>query len=210
MAGLVNDDAQSSEAAWTAICRSQAVIQFAPDGIVLWANDLFLDTTGYALDEVRGRHHNMFCDPAYANSAEYRAFWAKLGRGEFDAGEYRRVTKSGAEIWLQATYNPVFDEAGRPARVLKIATDITRSKIANDKLERTLAQLGNIVSAINGIAAQTNLLALNATIEAARAGDAGRGFAVVAGEVKKLASDTRMATEKAAAMMRDGEYRTAA
>ena len=192
-------DDRADVAAWQAVCRSQAVIEFALDGTVLWANAVFLDAMGYRLDEVVGRHHRMFCDADHADSAEYAAFWAKLGAGEFDAGEYRRLDRDGRPVWLQATYNPVLDAEGSPERVLKIATDVTALRMLRSELETTVTQLGEIVETIRGIAGQTNLLALNATIEAARAGEAGRGFAVVADEVKKLAQDTRRATERAAA-----------
>lgn len=201
----MNDsEIHSHGAAWDAICRSQAVIEFSPDGLVLWANELFLDLLGYTLAEIKGRHHRMFCAPGYAASPEYAVFWQKLARGDFDAGEYSRVAKDGREVWLQATYNPVWNKDGSTQRVLKIASNTTPSKRLQEELEQTVARLSDVVETIGDIAVQTNLLALNATIEAARAGDAGRGFAVVAAEVKKLAGDTRIATQRAAAMVAKG------
>lgn len=86
----------SRDAVWDAICRSQAVIEFAPDGTILWANDLFLATMGYALGEIVGRHHRIFCDEGQARSAAYAALWDKLAQGDFDAGEYRRLDKHAA------------------------------------------------------------------------------------------------------------------
>ena len=192
----------SFAAGWDAICRSQAVVEFSSDGHVLWANAVFLGLMGYRLDELVGMHHRILCDDDFSGSAEYTRFWRKLSDGHFDAGEYRRRARDGREIWMQASYNPVFDADGRVERVLKIASDITSTKQLGETLERTIAELADIVRAIDGIAQQTNLLALNATIEAARAGDAGRGFAVVATEVKKLANDTRLATDRASAMVR--------
>jgi methyl-accepting chemotaxis protein len=114
-----------------AIGRAQAVVEFDLTGRVLTANQNFLTTTGYSLDEVKGQHHRMFMDPEAAVSAEYSAFWEKLGRGEFDSGEYKRVGKNGKDIWLQATYNPIFDLDGRPFKVVKYASDITEAKLRN-------------------------------------------------------------------------------
>ena len=191
----------SPQAAWDAICRSQAVIEFDPRGIILWANDSFLATMGYALADVEGRHHRIFCEPGYADTPAYADFRRKLGRGEFDAGEYKRVGKGGRAIWLQATYNPVFRADGSVERILKIATDTTPAHQLRMELRNTVDGLSDIVNSIGLIANQTNLLALNASIEAARAGEAGKGFAVVAAEVKKLAGDTRSATDRARAMV---------
>jgi methyl-accepting chemotaxis protein len=192
---------QRSDAAWRALCLSQAVLELDVGGTIKWANEIFLAIVGYRLEEIVGHHHAIFCDDSYVRSGEYAAFWAKLARGEFDAGEYRRVRKHGGHVWLQATYNPVLDAHGKPQEILKIATDVTTTKRLADRLDATLGQLEKVVMTINALSSQTRLLALNATIEAARAGDAGRGFAVVAEEVKKLATDTRRATESAAAML---------
>ncbi len=114
-----------------AISRSQAVIEFAVDGTVLDANDNFLTALGYTLGEIKGQHHSMFVDPAYRTSPEYRAFWDKLGRGEFDAGVYKRIGKGGKEVWIQASYNPILDQNGKPFRVIKYATDITGQVMKN-------------------------------------------------------------------------------
>lgn len=194
---------RSNDAAWEAICRSQAVIEFDPDGMILWANDLFLATMGYRLEEIQGCHHRIFCDVDYAASAPYASFWTRLSRGEFDAGEYGRRAKDGRIVWLQATYNPVLGADGKVQRILKIATDTSFSYQLKGALKDKVDGLIDIVGRIELIAKQTNLLALNATIEAARAGETGRGFAVVAAEVKKLADDTRSATERARAMVTD-------
>lgn len=105
---------------------AQAVIEFNLDGTVITANDNFLKTLGYSLDEIRGKHHRMFCEQDYVASNEYRDFWAKLNRGEFDAGRYKRLGRGGREIWIQATYNPILDANGRPYKVVKFATDITQ------------------------------------------------------------------------------------
>ena len=111
-----------------AISRAQAMIEFLPDGTIVSANENFLRTIGYTFDEIAGRHHRMFVDADYAASSEYQAFWQALGRGDFQAGAFRRLAKGGREIWLQASYNPILDRADRPAGVLKLATDITEAK----------------------------------------------------------------------------------
>ena len=108
-----------------AINRAQALIEFELDGTVITANENFLRIFGYNLNEVVGKHHRIFCDPGYAESQEYARFWQKLGRGEYEADEFKRLTKDGAEVWLQASYNPIFDMEGRPLKVVKFASDIT-------------------------------------------------------------------------------------
>jgi methyl-accepting chemotaxis protein len=114
----------------TAIRRSLAVIEFNMEGKILDANENFLKTFGYSLDEIKGRHHSMFVDEAYRHSPEYKEFWAALNRGEYHSGECRRVGKGGAEIWLQASYNPILDLNGKPFKVVKYASDVTREKVA--------------------------------------------------------------------------------
>ncbi len=124
-----------------AIHRSQAVIEFDLSGKIIKANDNFLSAMGYSLQEIQGHHHRMFVEPEYANSQAYKDFWAALGRGEFQAAEYKRLGKGGKEIWIQATYNPIFDAAGKPVKVVKFATDITARKRAISTLNASLQQL---------------------------------------------------------------------
>ncbi len=109
-----------------AINRSQAVIEFELDGTVITANENFLRILGYSLDEIVGKHHRIFCDPGYVESPEYAEFWQKLGRGEYHTAEFKRIRKDESEVWLQASYNPIFDMDGRPFKVVKFASDITR------------------------------------------------------------------------------------
>jgi methyl-accepting chemotaxis protein len=109
----------------SAIGKSQATIEFQMDGTILTANDNFLRAMGYSLDEVKGRHHSIFVDEGFKHSGEYREFWAKLNRGEYQAAEYKRIGKGGREIWIQASYNPILDLNGKPFKVVKYATDVT-------------------------------------------------------------------------------------
>jgi methyl-accepting chemotaxis protein len=125
-----------------AINRVQAVIEFDLQGRILHANDNFLDVMGYELDEVRGHHHRMFCDQEFAHSPEYLAFWERLGRGEFNAGEYRRVNKQGKDVWILASYNPIFDAEGKPVKVVKFATDITHQKRMSAEIKGKLDAIG--------------------------------------------------------------------
>jgi methyl-accepting chemotaxis protein len=316
------------------IFREQAVIEFSLNGEITTANENFLKTVGYRLDEITGRHHRMFVDPTYAQSYEYTEFWAKLNRGEYIAGEFHRFGKGGRDIWLQASYNPIFDMNGRVTKVVKFASDITPrmtavselgaslEKLANGvldvkivepfspelerlrldfntsidaltktlrnirdnsstirvgteeittssenlskrteqqaasleqtaaaldeitatvrktatgaahvrdivsettaaaqqslevvrgavsamrRIEKSSAQISQIIGAIDEIAFQTSLLALNAGVEAARAGDAGRGFAVVASEVRGLAQHAAQAAKEIKVLIKASE-----
>ncbi|RJG16976.1 methyl-accepting chemotaxis protein [Massilia cavernae] len=126
----------------TALNRVQALIEFELDGTIIFANQNFLSTLGYTLDEVRGKHHAIFCDPVYAASADYKQFWTKLGNGEFDRGDYKRVAKGGAEVWINASYNPIFDADGRPYKVIKFATDVTEQKRKNAEYEGKVSAIG--------------------------------------------------------------------
>src|SRR5690606_2222271 len=108
-----------------AIGRSHVVIEFNLDGTLIDANENLLVTMGYSLDELRGTHHRQFMDPAEAASPEYAAFWRELNAGRFLARKFRRLAKGGREVWLQASYNPVFGPDGRPVKVIKLAVDIT-------------------------------------------------------------------------------------
>jgi methyl-accepting chemotaxis protein len=125
-----------------AIGKSQAMIEFQMDGTILAANDNFLNAMGYALDEIKGRHHGMFVEEAYRQGSEYREFWARLNRGEYQAGEYRRVGKGGREVWIQASYNPILDGEGKPRKVIKYATDVTQQKLTNADYASQIAAIG--------------------------------------------------------------------
>lgn len=118
-----------------ALDRSQAVIRFTPDGVIQHANDNFLGAVGYRLDEIVGQHHQMFVNREYAASTEYSAFWQELRNGKINSGEFCRFKKDGSAIWIQASYNPIYDENGRVVQVVKFATDITEAKLSNAYFE---------------------------------------------------------------------------
>lgn len=123
------------EAITSALDRAQAIVEFDLDGCVLDANRNFLQTFGYDLAEVRGQHHRIFCDPEHSRQPEYTTLWQRLRRGEFDTGVYRRRDKQGRDVWIRASYNPVMDAAGRPFKVVKFATDVTREQHRNSEFE---------------------------------------------------------------------------
>nr|WP_279591237.1 PAS domain-containing methyl-accepting chemotaxis protein [Modestobacter marinus] len=118
-----------------AMDRAQAVIEFTLDGIIIAANDNFCEAMGYRLAEIKGKHHRMFTAPEVAQSQEYADFWGRLATGEFESGEYKRVKRGGEEIWLQATYNPIFDADGKPFKVIKFASDVSAAKLRNAEIE---------------------------------------------------------------------------
>ncbi|HET6144327.1 MAG TPA: PAS domain-containing methyl-accepting chemotaxis protein [Candidatus Acidoferrales bacterium] len=130
-----------------AIGKSQAVIEFQMDGTIVTANENFLKVLGYSLSEVKGKHHSMFVEEEYRESSEYRLFWTKLNRGEYQSAEYKRIGKGGKELWIQASYNPILDLNGKPFKVVKFATDVTAQKVAAEELKRKVDSILIVVSA---------------------------------------------------------------
>ncbi len=124
-----------------AMSRSQAIIEFKMDGTILTANQNFLNTLGYRLDEIQGKHHSMFVPADQRDSADYRNFWAGLNRGEFQSAEYKRIGKDGKQVWIQASYNPILDSDNKPTKVVKFATDITKTKLQSLKDAGKLAAI---------------------------------------------------------------------
>jgi methyl-accepting chemotaxis protein len=120
---------------FAAISASQAVIEFNLDGTIITANENFLQTMGYSLGEITGRHHSMFVDPVDAKHSDYQDFWRELNRGHFVAQKFRRVAKGGREVWLQASYNPILDESGKAYRVMKLAVNITDAEQVAQRAE---------------------------------------------------------------------------
>ncbi len=130
-----------------AIGKSQAVIHFNLDGTIITANENFLKTLGYRLDEIQGRHHSMFVEEKDRQSAAYRQFWESLKRGEYQAAQYKRIGKGGKEIWIEASYNPILDLNGRPFKVVKFATDITRKTVIQQGIDSDLGVIGSAMAA---------------------------------------------------------------
>lgn len=133
-----------------AIGKVQACAEFNVDGTIITANDNFLGCVGYGLNEIKGQHHRMLCDPAHASSGEYAAFWQKLNRGDSDSGQYRRIGKGNKEIWLQTCYSPILDVNGKVCKVVEFSTDITAQKKSQVEMEKLVsdaqAVLGRLAS----------------------------------------------------------------
>jgi methyl-accepting chemotaxis protein len=132
-----------------AIGKSQAVIHFNLDGSIITANENFLQTLGYRLEEIQGRHHSMFVEEKERSSAAYQQFWNDLRRGEYKAAQYKRIGKGGKEVWIQASYNPIFDLNGQPFKVVKFATDITRKTVLQQEIDRDLSVIGSAITSAN-------------------------------------------------------------
>lgn len=145
---LDRSDQADTRGQLAALHKSQAVIEFSLDGTILRANERFLALTGYEPNEIIGQHHRMFVHPEERTSDSYLSFWERLGRGEFDEGRYRRIARSGEEIWLQATYNPIVDSKGRLSRIVKFATDITLDHARRVDAEGQLAAIGQVQAII--------------------------------------------------------------
>lgn len=140
-----------------AINKSQAVIEFNLDGTIITANENFLGAVGYRLDEIQGKHHSMFVEPSYRDSADYRKFWDELRAGVYQSAQYKRIAKGGKEIWIEASYNPIFDLNGRVFKVVKFATDITKNIDQLRSIKQTMGgYLSRIEDAVGIVNQQTS------------------------------------------------------
>ena len=153
-----------------AINRSQSVIEFEMDGTIISANENFLSMMGYSLDEIVGQHHSMFADPEFAASDEYREFWAALKRGEYQAAEFKRLGKNGREVWLQASYNPIFDRNGKPYKIVKFATDVTERKETEAMIDSQQRAIMELSTPAMQLLDDIVLMPLVGTIDSERAG----------------------------------------
>jgi len=145
----LHGECTEAQAEARALGLSQAVIHFSLDGTVLWANQRFLETFDYSLEEIRGRHHSLFVDPLEAKSEGYREFWRRLGQGQSFSAEYRRRSKDQRDLWIQASYVPLLDPEGRPYKVVKYATDITAAKQRNLDVEGQVGAIGRSQAVIH-------------------------------------------------------------
>src|SRR5216683_2053887 len=170
----------------TALNKSQAIIEFELDGTVITANENFLGALGYRLEDIKGRHHSMFVDPAYRDSAEYRQFWEKLNRGEFQATQYKRIGKGGKEIWIEASYNPVRDLNGELCKIVKFATDLSARKQQNAALARDFEN--GVKSLVTAVSASAGNMEATAQSLAAAAEQTSKQSATVSATSEELAA----------------------
>ncbi|GAB2791319.1 PAS domain-containing methyl-accepting chemotaxis protein [Halomonas shantousis] len=150
-----------------AIDRSMAVIEFSPSGEIVTANQNFLDTVNYTLQELQGAHHSQLCERAYVQSREYEQFWERLNQGEYIAGQFKRLDSRGRELWLEATYNPVFDPDGKLFKVVKFATDVT-ARVERHRAESASAQMAYRISSETEVTANDGSRILNHAIDEIR------------------------------------------
>jgi methyl-accepting chemotaxis protein len=180
-----------------AIHKSQAVIEFDLDGTTIIANDNFLKTFGYSLTEIQGKHHSMFAEPAYRESAAYREFWDALRRGEYQAGEYKRVARGGRTVWIQASYNPIYGADGKIFKVVKFATDTTaqvQDRIRRSEIHKSIdADLGEIILAVEATSARVSSAASASTQTSSNMQAVASGAEELAssvGEISRQAADS--------------------
>ncbi|WJD67983.1 PAS domain-containing methyl-accepting chemotaxis protein [Pseudomonas asiatica] len=138
----------SLQAKLAAISRSMAMIEFTPDGTILDANERFCQAMGYSAEELRGKHHRLFCDPGYAKSAEYQQLWRELGQGKAISGTFERIDKAGREVWLEASYMPVLDEQRQVTSVIKVASDISQRVMEEHESESLLKAISRSMAVI--------------------------------------------------------------
>jgi methyl-accepting chemotaxis protein len=134
-----------SQGQLAALNRAQAVIEFDLKGTIVSANENFLSVMGYRLEEIKGQHHSMFLEAAYRSSDDYRRFWERLGRGEYETAQYKRIGKGGKEVWIQGSYNPILDANGKPYKVVKYASDVTAQVKLSQQMEESVAQTQQII-----------------------------------------------------------------
>jgi methyl-accepting chemotaxis protein len=190
----IETERQNMRGVFRAIDGAFAYIEFDTDGNVITANQNFLTTMEYSLDSIKGKHHRTFCDPATANSQEYSRFWPDLKAGNPKSGEFKRISRSGKELWLQAVYSPVTDETGRVVKVVKIATNVTAEVSQRIQLEQVLKEVSDsaqtLSSASEELSANSQQMVANAEETAAQAGVVSAAAQQVSTNVQTVAAGT--------------------
>jgi PAS domain S-box-containing protein len=184
-----------------AIDRSQSVVEFSADGVVMNANANFLKAMGYTLDEIRGQHHRMFVEPGYQNSPAYTEFWASLRRGEFHAEQFKRIGQNGKAVWIEGSYNPVPDLHGKVTKIIKIATDVTAQVelLANLKalIDQNFGEIDGAISLSTNEARSASLAAGETSNNVQSVAASAEELAASIGEISQSMSKSRVATESA-------------
>jgi methyl-accepting chemotaxis protein len=187
---------REAEARLAALDRSQAVIEFNLDGLVVDANANFLGLVGYRLDEIKGQHHRMFVDPAYARSPEYARFWSELRAGRFQGDTFKRLGKGGREVWLQATYNPIHDERGQPCKVVKFASDVSAT-------QQLVSNVASNVSALGAASEELSVVSRQMTGNADETAAQARTVSAAVEQVNRNIQTVATGTEEMSASIRE-------
>jgi methyl-accepting chemotaxis protein len=178
-----------------AIRRVQAVIEFTLDGVIIKANENFLNAMGYSLEEIQGKRHSIFVDPSYAESAEYHQFWQNLAAGKEQTGRFRRVGKGGKEVWIQGSYFPILDADGKPVKVVKYATDVTQLKHVETSLEQTVQALASAALELTAVSQQlasnSEETSTQANIVSAAAEQVSRNISTVATAAEEMGASIK-------------------
>tara|TARA_R110000868_G_scaffold53249_1_gene167321 strand:- start:18977 stop:20461 length:1485 start_codon:yes stop_codon:yes gene_type:complete len=193
-----------------AITRSQAVIEFQPDGTIIAANDVFLQTMGYSASEIVGKHHSMFVVQEARDAQDYQAFWEKLRQGEYESAQFHRIGKGRRDVWILGSYNPVFDAMGKVVRIVKFATDVTedvlKQRVRQDAMESIDTELSGIAASVSQSAGRASEVAsasnqASSSVQGIAAGieELAATAAEIAGQLSRVTSVTRDAVERAQA-----------
>ncbi len=184
-----------------AISRSQAVVEFTVDGIIVDANRNFLYTMGYTIEEIRGQHHRMLVERILAGSREYEAFWDNLRRGEFQTGQYKRLGKNGKEVWIEGAYNPVIDANGKVTKIVKFATDISAQAalLANLKslIDLNFGEIDGAIDLSTSEARSASAAAGETSANVQSVAASAEQLAASIGEISRSMANSRSATENA-------------
>jgi methyl-accepting chemotaxis protein len=191
-----------SQGQLSAISKSMAVIEFELDGTIRSANENFCNALGYSSAEIVGQHHRMFVAPSERERPEYQRFWAELGAGRFQSGEYQRIAKGGREIWIQATYNPIFDASGKPVKVVKFALDVTAQVLCRQRNERIVEQVRATAHKLSGSAGELTQVTGTISSNAERSSDQARSVAAASEQLARNNQTVASAIEEMGASIR--------
>lgn len=186
-----------------AIGKAQAVIEFDLDGTIRRANENFLQALGYSLEDIQGRHHRMFVEDAFSQSGEYRDFWARLGRGEFQCGEFKRLGKGGKVVWIQATYNPIRDLQGKPFKVVKYATDITKQVNDREEMKRIVTTVADNAATLGSSSEELTAVSTEMSASAEETATQANVVSAAAEQVSKNVQTVATGVEEMGASIRE-------